>query len=319
MTTSLAPTVASTAPQTEAKPSARRFWRLRAAHFFILPYVLLLVTFALAPAIYALLISFAKFTDGTPQFFAAGFSNFQYAYTDFRFKEAFDNVMSFVVVSVPFGIVATVFIALLLHARSGWWSNLMRVIYFVPGAVAGPAVVLLAIFMLDPRLSPFRPLLTALGYHDDTQVIQTGHLPVLFTLVGFFGGAGGWVAIFYGALKGISSEVIEVATVDGANAWQSALYIKLPLISRFVIFMSILTFAGNVQIFTEPTLLGDALFGSSPISATWSLNQLATGFAFTYGQFGAAAALSLLMIAIGLVTAFAIIYGTKFYQTDAAN
>lgn len=297
----------------------RRRLRLRAGHLFILPYVLFMTAFGLGPAVYAALISFAKFADGTPRFFVAGLDNYRYAFTDFRFKDVFGNVSMFLLISVPVGVVGCVALALLLHARTGWFSSLMRTVYFIPGAVAGPALVLLAVFLIDPRISPFSPVLHLLGFRDNTQVVQTAHLPALFTIIGFFGGAGGWIAIFYGALQGIPPELLEAGRVDGANAWQSALYIKLPLIRRFVIFMGILTFAVNIQIFTEPTLIGAALFNSQTVSPTWSPNQLAYAFAFTYGQFGAAAALSLLMIFIGMVAAFIIIYGTKFYQTDAAS
>ncbi len=314
--------MASVSLETATTPATRRrraWWRPRASHFFLLPYAVFLLAFGVGPALYAVLISFAKFQDGTPQFFAAGLDNFGYALHDFRFAGAFAHVGTFLVLSVPLGVAGCVVLALLLHARTGWFATTMRTVYFLPGAVAGPALVLLAIFLIDPRISPFSPILHALGLRDNVQVVQTSHLPLLFTLIGFFGGAGGWIAIFYGALKGIAPELLEAATVDGATAWQSALYIKLPLISRFVTFMAILTFAANIQIFTEPTLIGAALSYASTVSPTWSPNQLGYTFAFTYGQFGAAAVVSLAMIAIGMGAAFLIIYGTKFYQTDVAE
>ena len=77
------------------------------------------------------------------------------------------------------------------------------------------------------------------------EVITPAHLPWIFTLIGFFAGAGGWIAIFYGALNNISQEVLEAATIDGCSAWQLAMYIKRPLISSYIIYMLILTFAGR--------------------------------------------------------------------------
>ena len=151
-------------------------------------------------------------------------------------------------------------------------------------------------------------------------VIQPGHIPVLFTLMGFFVGAGGWIAIFYGGLQGISHELLEAAVIDGANGWQMAVWVKLPLIRRYVIYLFILTFAGNIQIFTEPQIISVSfsLFGFSTISQYWSPNQLSYYFAFNTGNFGAAAAISLLMVAIGLAGATLIIRATGFFRTDAA-
>ena len=98
-----------------------------------------------------------------------------------------------------------------------------------------------------------------------------------------------------------------------------ALYIKLPMIRRYVIYLLILTFAGNIQIFTEPQIIGSSFsyVGIATISPTWSPNQLSYYFAFNYGNFGAAAAIALLMVAIGLAGALAIIRVTGFFRTDA--
>ncbi len=80
-----------------------------------------------------------------------------------------------------------------------------------------------------------------------------------------------------------------------------------------------LTFAGNIQIFTEPQIVSAnfSYIGISTISPTWSPNQLGYSFAFTLGNFGAAAAISLLMVALGLIGATLIIRITGFFTTDA--
>jgi len=312
------PTSASALP-TERSRSRRRRLLPTAGDIFVLPYVLFLLAFGIGPGIYALVISFASFANGTPQYFAAGLQNYVTAFTDFRFGTAFANVFQFLIISVPFGVIGVTAIALLIHARTGWFSHLMRTIYFLPGATAGPTVVLLALFMCDPQVSPFRELLTALGMQTIVDVIQPSHISLLFTLLGFFVGAGGWIAIFYGGLQGISHELLEAAVIDGANSWQMAIRVKLPLIQRYVVYLFILTFAGNIQIFTEPQIISVSfsLFGFSTISPYWSPNQLSYYFAFNIGNFGAAAAISLLMVAIGLAGATLIIRATGFFRTDA--
>ncbi|MBV9228891.1 MAG: sugar ABC transporter permease [Chloroflexi bacterium] len=298
----------------------RRSWLFpTASDVFVLPYVLFLLAFGVLPGLFALVLSFASFANGTPQYFAAGLQNYVTAFTDFRFGTAFVNVFQFLIISVPFGVIGVTAIALLLHVRVGWFSSAMRTIYFLPGAVAGPTSVLLALFMCDPQTSPFRGLFTIFHMQQIIDVIQPNHLPLLFTLLGFFVGAGGWIAILYGGLQGISSDLLEAATIDGANVWQTAILIKLPLISRYVIYMFILTFAGNIQIFTEPQIISAnfSYIGVATISPTWSPNQLGYYFAFSLGNFGAAAAISLLMVAIGLIGATLIIRVTGFFSTDA--
>lgn len=301
---------------TAAAPRAHRRVLFHPAQLFALPYFLLLLAFGIGPGLYAFIISFATFVEGRPQLFQAGLSNYVFAFSDFRFVPAFQNVGLFLLISLPFGVIGVVLITLLLHVRDGGFATVMRTIYFVPGAVAGPTAVLLAIFVFDPNISPFRNLLQSMGYSVVGDVIRPESLPVIFTLLGFFAGAGGWIAIFYGALNGISHEVLEAATMDGCNAWQTAWYIKQPLILPYIAYMVILTFAGNVQLFAEPQLIGAA--GAVPISPAWSPNQLGYQFAFGLGNFGASAAISLLMLLIGLGGALIILRATSIFRVEAA-
>jgi multiple sugar transport system permease protein len=316
--TTLEPSVLPTT-KTHRKTGLRR-WLPTTADLLVLPYALFLLAFGILPGLYALVLSFAAFPLGTPEYFKAGVQNYVTAFHDFRFGPAFVNIFQFLIISVPFGVIGVTGLALLLHARTGWFSNLMRTIYFLPGAVAGPTSVLIALFMLEPQTSPFRGLFQVLHMQDLIDVIQPSHLPLIFTLLGFFVGAGGWIAILYGGLKGVSTDLLEAAAIDGANVWQTTFYIKLPMIWRYVIYLFMLTFAGNIQLFTEPQIISQSFSfsGNATVSPTWSPNQLGYYFAFNYGNFGAAAAISLLMVAIGLAGAFAIIRLTGFFRTDAS-
>jgi multiple sugar transport system permease protein len=298
-------------------PRIRFKWRrYLSAYPFILPYFLFLLAFGIGPGLYAFLISFAKFEMGTPQYFAAGLNNYIGAFKDYRFVSTIGNIAEFLVVSVPLGIALVVLIAILLHMRPGRLSSALRTLYFIPGAVTGPALLLLAIFMFSPNMSPFGMLQRALGYADFDALIAPSRLPIIFTVIGFFSGAGMWIAIQYGALEGVSTEVLEAAKIDGCNAWQQALYIKFPLIRPYVIYQFILIFAGNVQLFVEPQLMGTTWINAN-VPRQWSPNQLAYSFAFDLGNFGTAAAMSLLMLVIGLGAAYFVIRWTGFFDIKA--
>lgn len=294
-------------------------WRRHlTAYLFVLPYVLFMLAFGLGPGLYALVLSFANFSTGVARYFAAGFGNYLAVFKDFRFNFTAGNIAEFLVISVPLGIAMVVVLAILLQMRPGPLSTALRTLYFISGAVTGPVLVLVVIFMLDPSISPFQALLKGMGFQLTNDVIYAGSLPVIFTLMGFFSGAGMWIAIQYGALEGISTEVIEAATIDGANAWQKALYIKLPLIRPYIIYQFILIFAGNVQLFVEPQILGGGnnLGVGGNVPTVWSPNQLAYNFAFERGNFGAASALSLVLLAIGLGAAYMIIRWTGFFNIE---
>ncbi len=314
-TASLPPVPLATKPRFAGLSRWRRHWT---SYLFVLPYMLVMLAFGLGPGLYALLISFADFSTGLPKYFAAGLSNYLAVFKDYRFSFTSANIGKFLVISVPLGIAMVVILAILLQMRPGRLTTALRTLYFVAGAVTGPVLVLVMIFMLDPSISPFQALLKGMGYKLTNDVINPGSLPVLFTLVGFFSGAGLWIAIQYGALEAIPTDVIEAATIDGCNAWQQALLIKLPLIRPYIIYQFIVIFAGNVQLFVEPQILGGGnnLGVGANVPAVWSSNQLAYYFAFEMGNFGAASALSLMLLAIGLGAAYLIIRWTGFFNIE---
>jgi multiple sugar transport system permease protein len=295
-----------------------RWRRHLVGYLFVLPYFLVMLAFGLGPGLYALLISFASFKTGLPKYFSAGFSNYLAVFKDYRFNFTFANIGKFLVISVPLGIAMVVILAILLQMRPGWLSTALRTLYFISGAVTGPVIVLVAIFMLDPSISPLQGLLKGMGFKLTNDVIYAGSLPYIFTLIGFFSGAGLWIAIQYGALEAIPTDVMEAATIDGANAWQKVLFIKLPLMRPYIIYQFILIFAGNVQLFVEPQILagGNNLGVGGNVPAVWSPNQLAYNFAFERGNFGAASALSLILLAIGLGAAYLIIRWTGFFKIE---
>ena len=286
------------------------------AYLFLLPYLIAMLMFSLGPAIYSFFLMFSRFEMGRPVFFGAGLKNFVTVFKDPFLWPAFVNVIRFLVVSVPFGIILVTLIALVLHARPGRLSLVMRTLYFLPGAVAGPALVMLFLFTFNPDLSVFRPILYAVGFDEIFDIVNNNFAPVVFTVMGFFGGAGAWIAIFYGALQGVSEEIIEAAIMDGCNPWQLAWLIKRPLIGRYIAYMLILVLAGNIQIFTEPQLMSGV---SATLSSQWSPNQLGYYYAFRLGNFGASAVVSVMMMIIGIITAYAVIRVTNFYSTEVSS
>ena len=185
---------------------------------------------------------------------------------------------SYLVIWLVVLVVLVLGLALLLHGGVRRTVPFFRFLFYLPGALAGSASVLVWAFMLDPDISPWHFALSWLHDSSMPQTIAPGHLPVIFAVIAFWTGAGGWIVVMNGALNNISDEVIDSAKIDGANSWQLAIRIKLPLIKKWVAYMVILSIAAGSQLFVEPTLINSAASGL--ISASWSPNELAYNYAF---------------------------------------
>jgi multiple sugar transport system permease protein len=281
-----------------------------AGYGFVAAYVVLLIAFGIVPTVYAV---YFAFTNAGNTF--SGISNFTTAASDFRFMPAVEHVglyLAFWLVSL---IVFVVGLALLLHRLAARGvSKTLRFLYYVPGALAGAASVMVWLFMLDPTVSPIGFLLRALGFQTFGDVISPGNLPVLFTLIAFWTGAGGWIVVMYGALNNISPDVLEAARIDGANAWQTARRIQIPLLRKWIIYMVILAFAGGTQLFVEPQLLTQASVGVA--GRDYSLNQLSYDFAFQNNNVNTAAAISVELLLVGLIVAAVFVARSGFFDAD---
>jgi multiple sugar transport system permease protein len=269
-------------------------------YVFCSPYVLLLLAFGVGPMLYALFLSFTK--AGA----FVGFANYVKVFGDFRFMPAVQHVALFVALWLVTLIAFVVILALVVHSvRVRWLSGSARFLFYIPGALAGSASVMLWLFLLDPSVSPVAVVLNQLGFSSFIQTVALGNLPVVFTVIAFWTGAGGWIIIMYGALNTISADVMEAARIDGAGALKTAWYIQIPLLRKWIAYMAVISLAAGSQLFVEPKILSLASRGVVP--KDYSLNQLAYVFAFgPQSDFNGSAAISilLLIVAMGLAAFF---------------
>ena len=277
---------------------------------FVLPYLPFLIVFGIAPMIYALKLAFTKDDGGW-----AGLHNFTRTFDDYRFGPAFKHILLYTGVWLGALVIFVVTLALLLHGRAGRVSSTFRFVFYIPGALAGAASVLVWLFMLDPSVSPGSFLLQhVLGADLFVESIAPGHLPFIFAMIAFWTGAGGWIVVMYGAMNTIPTELEEAARIDGAGPLTIALHVKLPLIRKWIAYMVILSFATGTQLFVEPQLVNQASLGMVP--DTWSSNQLAYQVAFRYGDFNGAAAISVDLLVIGVVAAVLVVTRSGLFRRD---
>ena len=282
-------------PQTGARAQAF------AAYVFCSGYVLLLLVFGILPMVYALYLSATK----RGQF--VGLDNYVKAVGDFRFLPAVQHVAAYLVIWVVTLTVLVTLLALIVHAlrvRRRLASTVLF-LFFIPGAFAGAASVMLWLFLLNPSVSPVAFVLEWFGYTNFVQAIDLNNLPLIFTVIAFWTGAGAWIIIMYAALNNISDEIMEAARCDGASAIKTAWYIQLPLIRKWIAYMVVISVAVGTQLFAEPKILAQA--SRNQIPKHYSLNQLAYVTAFgPQADFNSSAAISilLLVVAAGLAAFF---------------
>jgi multiple sugar transport system permease protein len=260
--------------------------------------------------IYALYLAFTK--AGA----FVGLANFVKVFGDFRFFPAVLHVALFVAIWLVTLIVFVVLLALVVHAvRVRWLSSTSRFLFYIPGALAGSASVMLWLFLLDPSVSPVAGVLNQFGFTSFINTVALDNLPVVFTVIAFWTGAGGWIIIMYGALNTISTDVMEAARIDGAGPLKTALYIQIPLLRKWIAYMGVISLAVGTQLFVEPKILSLASRGVVP--KDYSLNQLAYVFAFgPQADFNGSAAISILLLIVAMGLAAFFVFRGGLFERD---
>lgn len=283
----------------------------------MVPYLVLLLVAGIVPIAYALWISFQQ----SPTLLEpdkTGFGGLQ-AYvqvvSDFRFARSFGDIFSVLLVWLPIMIVAIVGLALLVHASPGRFGRVMRFVYYIPGALGGVANLMLWVYLLNPSQSPISGFLSGMGFNTIKQVIATrGDLPVILAAMLLLQGLGQWVVTVNGGLNSLPDDVLEAASLDGANAWQLAWRIKLPMIRQWIGYAALLNLAYGFQLFLEPYLLNQVASGSLP--SEYSPTQLGYWFAFVGNNFPAAAAMSVIIVIITLAIGLVVVFRSGLFSVE---
>ena len=284
---------------------------VRAALILVAPFCFLLLVAGIIPMVYGIYISLEEQGGGF------GFSAYERIINDFRFMDTFIHILTTLLVWIPIMMFGVVALALLVYNSPGRFGSSMRFIYYMPGALAGIANIMLWIFLLNPGDSPLDPLWDFLGYTTINEVALPGNLPWVLTGILFLQGAGTWLVIVNGGLNGINEEVMEAATVDGAGKVAMAWRIQLPIIRPWIGYMAQLNVAYGFQLFIEVQVLGSITAGQ--ISPQWSPNQLSYTYAFQVLDTPAAAAMAVILLGISLTIGLIVIERSGLFNDADAT
>lgn len=203
---------------------------------WLAPALLLLAVFLVYPALQTIWVSLRD-ADSTG---FVGLENYVYVFDDPVMLTALRNNVLWLV----FFTGATVALGLLIAVLTDRvpYERIARAVVFLPMAISFVAAGVIWRFMYDyrppglPQTGTVNALLTALlpGFEPQAWLINTPTNNLALIAVAVWTWTGFCVVILSAALKGIPTEVLEAARVDGAGEWQIFRYVILPLISPTV-------------------------------------------------------------------------------------
>jgi cellobiose transport system permease protein len=288
-------------PRRGAESTRRALW----AYLFISPFYISFLVFGVFPIVFSFYLAMTRWTPY--QSVWIGTDNFVNLVQDTLVHTALFNSLWLMTVIGTVQISLALVIAMALNARRLRGRELFRGIFFLP-YITSPVVLGLVwgvIFAYTGLLNYGLGLLGIdpvdwLGYATGSGAWIKPAI-ALVTVWQFFG----WNVLLYAAgLQAIPVEIFEAARIDGANDWDILSRITLPLLKRVSFFIVSITIIGGIQIFDAPLMLlgGVAGAGSGTLGGAeaggLTLAMMVYETAFNYGQFGYAAAISILMFGV---------------------
>jgi len=236
-----------------------------AALVFIIPGIAAFLLFNIYPIVYSIFISFTdaslkNFPVGSPS--VVGLENYKWVLSDTAFRKAFIWTWVFVLTSVSLKVLVGLVLSILYTNKYVLGKTVFRALLIIPWALPLLFSVTIWKFMFDPVFGPVNIILS--NYVGVTQPPRwTDQFTWGFIALNIIEV---WLAypfmmtVITSALQSVSSDLIEAAIVDGATYWQRLRHIIIPLVSRPIMFATVLTSAASFQYFLVPFLYNAGLF-----------------------------------------------------------
>jgi multiple sugar transport system permease protein len=281
--------------------------RARTGLLFVTPFALVFVALLLLPLAYAFYLSLYSQGLATGLSFT-GIGNYVTAFTDPSFLRGVGFVVVFALVLIPVQMFVSLALALVLDAVATRFSRFARLMIFMPYAIPVVIGALMWGFLYSPTFGPLQQIFGLFG----------ADAPFLLSPGNVFGGlmnvvtwqwAGYYMIIIFAALQGIDSSVYEAARIDGANAWQIALRIKVPMVASSLSLILVFALIGTLQFFSEPQIL--RLMSNGTITPDFTPNLYAFSQAFSYANFNYASAISFSLGIVVFIAVYVFLFFTR--------
>jgi len=265
----------------------------------VLPAVILTLMFTIWPTVQALYLSFTNATSlGLNNKFVA-LDNYIYMFHDKSFIQALINTAKLMAVVPVITIFCSLVLAFVLNQCKLKEMVLYRTLFYFPNIVSLTVVGIIWSFVFHPNVGIVNKILGAVGLESLQRSwlgdSKTALWCIAFTLL--WQAAGYYMVMHIAAMDGISPEIYESATLDGASAWRKLVSITMPLMKDIIGITFVLALSGTINL---SFVLSQVMTGGGPNGASSVLLQYMYTQGFVNGNFGYAMAITVFTLAISV-------------------
>lgn len=265
----------------------------------VLPAVILTLMFTIWPTVQALYLSFTNATSLGLNNKFVWLDNYIYMFHDKSFIQALKNTAKLMAVVPVITIFCSLVLAFVLNQCKLKEMVLYRTLFYFPNIVSLTVVGIIWSFVFHPNVGIINKILGAVGLESLQRSwlgdSKTALWCIAFTLL--WQAAGYYMVMHIAAMDGISPEIYESATLDGASAWRKLISITMPLMKDIIGITFVLALSGTINL---SFVLSQVMTGGGPNGASSVLLQYMYTQGFVNGNFGYAMAITVFTLAISV-------------------
>ena len=268
--------------------------------FAFLPLVAF-TTVLLIPFLVGVMLTFTDWNGITPidsfNYNWIGLENFAKALTSPEFLSVLWLTVRYVVLVIVFTNVVSFGLALLVSSRLPF-RNIFRAAFFVPNLIGGIILGFVWQFIFATFV-PHIGELTGIELLKYSWIVDTPKAFAALVIVSVWQMSGYMMLIYIAGLTGISDEILEAASIDGASGISQLFYIKIPLLVQAFAISIFLTLRNSFMVFDVNLSLTDG----GPFRSTEMMTLHIFNEAFVAQHFGTSQAKALVLFLIVAVVA----------------
>ena len=266
----------------------------------VLPALILTLFFTILPTIRACLLSFTNATalSLNPKFCAR--ENYTYRVRDKSFLQALGNTFKLLAVVPVVTIALALILAFVIHQSKLPERGLYRTVLYFPNLVSMTVVGIIWSFVFHPTMGLLTSLMKKVGLGQFVLPWAGNSRTALWCIaIALVWQATGYYMIMHiAAMDGISPEIYEAATLDGASSTRKFISITIPLMKNIIGITFVLAMSGTLVL---SFVLSQVMTGGGPNGASTVLLKYMYEQGFVNGNFGYAMAISVFSLAISIV------------------
>ena len=297
-----------------APPASRRPWRDDLVGWtFAAPFVILFGIFLAFPILASFVLSFTSFglkdLANPVGSTVVGLKNYVDLFSDPVFWTALFNTFYFVIVGVPLTLVFGLLIATALNRGVSRFRTVFRVGYYLPVITSIVAIAVVWRFLLDPDVGLINMALGGLGINGPAWLADPVLAMPSIIAMAVWRNLGFAMIVFLAGLQAVPAMLYEAAAIDGAGRWQGFRYVTLPMLRPTILFMTVITTIGYLQLFEEPFVMTNG----GPLNKTLSITMYMYQQGFTFFHQGFASSIAYVLF---VIVAFVAFLQFKFLRSD---